>query len=164
MHCRICAILAIPELGIKKGIVTDVPAETLSLFNERLQQIHMGELLGPVCALRQWGKELQGTSAIFFIDNMGVLCNIVNGSSRQLDAGSLTFALHVRLASLNLACWWEWVQSESNCSDGGSRVGITCPVARHLGIQLVHIPFPSLPANFTSLRPHEWQHFWEQQQ
>ena len=94
------------------------------------------------------------------VDNMGVLCNIVNGSSRQLDAGTLVFALHLKLARLNATCWWEWVESESNCSDGGSRVGICCPLAASLGIPLVEVPFPCLPGNFMSMSPAEWDKFW----
>ena len=107
---------------------------------------------------------LKNTSAVFFIDNMVVKCNIVNGASKQLDAGSLTFALHLRLASLNTACWWEWIASESNCSDGGSRVGVgtvECPMAKSLGIILEHIEFPRLPRNFMWMRPCEWAEFWE---
>ena len=84
---------------------------------------------------------------------MGVLCNIVNGSARQLDAGTITFALHLRIAALNATCWWEWVESESDCSDGGSRVGLTCPVAKALGIVLTERQFPVLPATSCGCNP-----------
>ena len=43
---------------------------------------------------------LMGTSA----DNMGVLCNIMNGAAKELDAGTVTFALHLRLAELKASC------------------------------------------------------------
>ena len=71
---------------------------------------------------------------------MGVLCNIANGAARELDAGTVAFAIHLRLAALKASIWWEWVESESNCSDGGSRVGVTCPLAKKLGITLKEIP------------------------
>ena len=90
----------------------------------------MGELLAPICSILQWGDLMKDASVIFYICNMGVLCNIANGSAKQLDAGTVTFALHLQLASLRSSAWWEWVESESSCSDGGSRVGITCPVAK----------------------------------
>lgn len=123
----------------------------------------MGELLAPVCAVLHWGSLLHDASAIFYIDNMGVLCNIVNGSSRQLDAGTVTFALHLRLATLRTSAWWEWVESESNCSDGGSRVGTTCPIAKSLGIDLREFSFPAIPFHFMRMEPSEWARFWEQQ-
>ena len=134
--CKLCAIVQPQEEGARpEGIVLQVPVAVLSSFNERKQQIHMGELLAPICAILRWPQFFSGTSAIAYIDNMGVLCNIVNGSSRAGDAGTLVFALHLQMARLNSCIWWEWVESESNCSDGGSRVGVCCPLARQLGIQ-----------------------------
>ena len=133
------------------------------MFKERKQQIHMGELLGPICAVLRWPNLLKDRSAVFFVDNMGVLCNIINGTSSQLDAGSLTFALHLRIATLQITPWWEWVESDSNCSDGGSRIGITCPLARELGIHMSQMPFPRLPDDFLSSNPSDWVEFWEEQ-
>ena len=118
-----------------------VPPEVVKLFEDRKQQIHMGELLAPICAILRWQELLKNESATFYIDNMGVFCKIVNGSSRALDAGTSVFALHLRLASLNMTCWWEWVASESSCSNGGSRVGVCCPLARELGIPLASFSF-----------------------
>ena len=160
-QCRICAIIAPALPAAPEGIVLDVPIEVFESFKQRKQQIHMGELLGPFCAILQWPDLLRDSSTIFWIDNMGVLCNIVNGASRELDAGTLTFAMHLRLVNLNATCWWEWVASESNCSDGGSREGVTCPMARKLGISLVRKQFPDLPEGFTQMKPSEWENYWE---
>ena len=90
---------------------------------------------------------------------MGVLCNIVNGASRAFDAGTLVFALHLQLAKLNATVWWEWVESESNCSDGGSRVGVFCPLAKMLRIPLVDCAFPEFPADFWTMSPRDWERF-----
>ena len=160
--CKLCGIISLEGMD-PEGFVTVVPPSLIALFKERKQQIHMGELLAPVCAVLQWGRWFRDASSIFYIDNMGVLCNIVNGSARELDAGTMTFALHLQLASLRSSAWWEWVESESNCSDGGSRVGITCPIARELGITLREVPFPSIPNNFMRMSPSEWACFWEEQ-
>ena len=160
-QCKLCAILFLPG-SVPEGIVSQVPRDLLDAFNERKQQIHMGELLAPMCALFTWGEFLRNASTIFYVDNMGVICNIVNGSSRTGDAGTLTFALHVRLATLGTTAWWEWVQSESNCSDGGSRVGTACPVARSLGISMREIQFPGIPRHFMRMSPKDWVKFWEE--
>ena len=159
--CKLCGIIAIEGAGAK-GIVLTVPPAIISMFNERKQQIHMGELLAPVCSVLQWGELIKDSSVIFYIDNMGVLCNLVNGSARQIDAGTVTFALHLQLATLRSSVWWEWVESESNCSDGGSRDGITCPLAKELGIPLREIKFPDIPTHFMRMSPLEWAKFWEE--
>ena len=161
--CKLCAIIAPPVPGVPFGIVTTVPKATLATFKDRKQQIHMGELLAPICGLLHWTRIVRDCSCISYIDNMGVLCNIVNGAAKQIDAGALTWALCLRLARLNTSMWWEWVESASNCSDGGSRVGISCPVAKSLGIQLKEVPFPVLPENFMYASPEQWEHFWQEQ-
>ena len=160
--CKLCGIIS-SEGHAPKGFVSAVPASLMLAFKERKQQIHMGEMLAPFCVLLQYGDLLRDTSSIFYIDNMGVLCNIVNGAARELDAGTVTFALHLRLAELKASVWWEWVESESNCSDGGSRVGITCPVASGLGITLEEIPFPPIPLEFMRMSPLEWARFWKEE-
>ena len=160
--CKLCGIISF-DGGESKGIVLTVPPSLISVFNERKQQIHMGELLAPVCSVLHWGQLIKDASVIFYIDNMGILCNVVNGSARQLDAGTVTFALHLQLASLRSSVWWEWVESESNCSDGGSREGITCPIAKELGITLKEVDFPDIPAHFMRMTPLEWSKFWEEQ-
>ena len=160
--CKLFAIVQPKEECSKpKGIVLQVPPATLHLFQHRKQQIHMGELLAPLCAVLEWPEMFADTGAIAYIDNMGVLCNIVNGSSRAFDAGTLVFALHLQLARLNSTIWWEWVESDSNCSDGGSRVGICCPLAEHLGIQMVERQFQELPHDFLRLSPRGWEQFWK---
>ena len=162
--CKLCAIIRPRPPLLPQGIVLKVPPEIFKYFKERKQQIHMGELLAPICAMLKWPHLMMNESAIFYIDNMGVLCNIVNGASRAEDASTLIFALHLRLAKLNAKCWWEWVESESNCSDGGSRVGTLCPLAADLGIPLVEHAFPSIPANFQHMLPEAWESWWEVQQ
>ena len=146
-----------------RGIVIKVPDDIMLQFKERKQQIHMGELLAPFCAFAHWPDLLKDASTINYIDNMGVLCNIVNGAASELDAGTLVFALHLRMTMLNTSCWWDWVESEFNCSDGGSRVGVCCPLAKMLNIELVEIPFPNFPTNFLNLGPLGWSNYWKEQ-
>ena len=160
--CKLCGIISTQGMA-PEGFVATVPPSLIASFQERKQQIHMGELLAPVCSILQWKQAVTDASLIFYIDNMGVLCNIVNGSAKQLDAGTVTFALHLQLAALRSSAWWEWVESESNCSDGGSRVGVTCPVAKSLGITLKEIQFPAIPNHFMRMTPLEWARFWEEQ-
>jgi hypothetical protein len=64
----------------------------------------------------------------------------------QASASSLNFALHLRIASMHSAVWWDYVNTHSNVANGGSRVGVSCEVASSLGIKLEAIPFPALPS------------------
>ena len=161
--CKLCAIIKPRPPRLPQGIVMTVPPSVVAIFVQRKQQIHMGELLAPMMALLRWPELMENESTINYIDNMGVLCNIVGGSSRAPDAGTLIFALHLRMAKLKVRSWWEWVESESNCSDGGSRVGVLCPVAAALGIPLVEHPFPFLPVGFMTMMPEEWDRWWIEQ-
>ena len=40
------------------------------------------------------------------------------------------------MAKLKAFTWFEYVASASNCSDGGSRDGVHCKLAKKLGIEL----------------------------
>ena len=80
-----------------------------------------------------------------FIDNMAVQCSLITGSSRAPDVAVITAATHIALARLGISVWFEYVASKSNCSDGGSRVGVSCPIAKALGVKLTRVQFPDLP-------------------
>jgi hypothetical protein len=91
---------------------------------------------------------------------MGVLCSIVNSNAKQKDAAPLVSALHLRMVSLSTSIWWEYIPSESNVSDGGSRTGVTDPVAIALGFNMRHIECPQLRNNFMQCMPSDWESFW----
>jgi hypothetical protein len=159
-RARLCAIISCSELAVSRGVVCDIPVEVIATFCDRIQQIHMCELLGPFVAFKVFHEWLSGANIVAFIDNMGVLCGLVNGASRQLDASSLIFALHLRMANMRSSVWWDYVNTHSNVADGGSRVGVSCEVAKSLGIKLKAIPFPALPRDFTRAFPSDWKDFW----
>jgi hypothetical protein len=63
--CRLCAIIQPKELVAKpRGIVLKVPPTVMNLFQERKQQMHMGELLAPICAVLRWPEQFRNTGAI----------------------------------------------------------------------------------------------------
>ena len=51
-------------------------------------------------------------------------------------------ATHVKLHSLGCRLWVEWIDSESNVSDGLSRLGVLDPWTRDRHWQLRDFPFP----------------------
>jgi hypothetical protein len=82
---------------------------------------------------------------VAFIDNMAVQCSLITGSSRAPDVSVITAATHIALARLGISVRFKYVASKSNCSDGGSRVGVSCSTARTLGVKLTKVKFPDLP-------------------
>ena len=90
---------------------------------------------------------------------MSVLCGVVNGTMGAPDLANAVFGLHWRLALLNSTCFWEWVASESNVADGGSRIGVACEMAHKLGCPLVQVEWPAWPSNFPRALPEDWEKF-----
>jgi hypothetical protein len=77
-----------------------------------------------------------------FCDDMGVVHQAVNGYAKELDAKLLSHCFHVHAARLQIRSWIEYVNTLSNCSDGGSREGVSCKLAQRLGIPLRYIACP----------------------
>ena len=65
---------------------------------------------------------LRGRSLLWFEDNSAVLSGLFKGSSGHpmLDAGAA--AIHLLLAALGARAWFEYVESDSNWSDGASKL------------------------------------------
>ena len=160
-RARICFVVACASRHIRRGAVIDVPPEVLARFQPSETLIAQAEALAPMLALYFEPDLLQQCLLTVFIDNMGVLCNFVLGSSSSLDLGCIVHATVLRLMRRGVRAWWEHVPSKSNIADGGSRVGASCPVAAKAGITLVSKVFPrEWPQNHVQLSMKEWQRFW----
>jgi len=158
---RLCYIICAAAEGVKRGAVIDVPLAVFSSFEQRNTQIAMAEGLAPMMVAYFEPNLLRECYAIFFIDNMSVMCSAVLGHSTQIDMSCIIFALYLRLAELQCRPWWEYVPSDSNIADGGSRVGTSDPVAAKAGNRLEYITsFPSWPADFLHTQVADWKDFW----
>ena len=71
----------------------------------------------------QHGDVLAGKDVIVFVDNDAACAVLIRGSTSQEDACDIAQALHWRLTAVGCRAWFEWVDSESNPSDGLSRDG-----------------------------------------
>ena len=155
---KLCAIVA--NNSSKWGVVCDVPPAFYSFVIPRETHITMGELLA-VCLIPRFFREyIEHASNISFIDNMGVIHSIVNGTARVSDLSAFTHALHRKLVKIKADFWWEYVASASNISDGGSRIGITCPLAREAGIHLTYVEFKMPPPLFPFCSIYDWDNWW----
>ena len=132
------------------------------MLSERATQISIGELLAVFLLCWSFPAQLKKASAALFIDNIGVVYNLVNGSARSPDLASLTFAIHLLWQRLEVEPWLEHVQNWSNPADGGSRIGVQDPVAAKLGVHLSQVQMPELPKSFPKTTLNEWNAFLDQ--
>ena len=88
---------------------------------------------------------LKGRSLLWFEDTSAVLSGLVKGSSGHpmLDAGAAT--IHLLLAALEARAWFEYVESDSNWSDGASRLLTADPWAKANGFTVEMGGVPAWP-------------------
>ncbi len=155
---KLCAIVA--NQSSRVGVVATVPDALYPLLCLRSTQIVIGELLAVFLAFGCFPNYFRGSSAVAFVGNLNVIHICVNGAARHIDTGVFTLALHRRLAKLRVEVWWEYVPSQSNLSDGGSRVGTACDMAAEANIPLRSIEFIMPPSCFPRSAPDEWDSWW----
>ena len=95
-----------------------------------------------ILGITQFRDTIKGRSLLRFEDNSAVLSGLVKGASghAMLDAGAAT--IHLLLASLGARAWFEYVESDSNWSDGASRSLADDPWAKanQFDVKIGHVP------------------------
>ena len=168
--CESCPPLRLPVvqvawivLGTVNGVAeagfTVLPDAVIQSFEERSTYIAQGEAFGPLLGVHFHSQVLGRSHNIFFIDNLGVLSALVVGRARVADFGTIIHAFHLSLAHLGSTAWFEHVESGANPSDGGSRAGAACPVAKRLNVVLLEHQFPPWPGNVLHASPQDWLAF-----
>ena len=61
---------------------------------------------------------------LWFIDNEAAVASLIRGSSSQIDVHTLVQVAHFLFQGFQIRVWIEWIDSESNPSDGLSRDGV----------------------------------------
>ena len=127
-----------------------VPSLVLDSWLPRKQQIYPGEALCGVTVPWFHQAFLRGFDILWFVDNEAAASSLIRGSSRPDDVHHTAQLSHVLLHGLGCRAWIEWVDSESNPSDGLSRQGLEDPWTLLQGWTLAEYPFPAqlLPSNF----------------
>ena len=67
----------------------------------------------------------------------------------------MSLALHALLCRLRAVSWIEYVASQSNAADGGTRAGMADVVVRELRVPLRQVPFPAWMASLFYCSPVE---------
>ena len=124
------------------GEVCFVPPKFLHRCQTRESYIAVAELLAASAPLIRHLSLVVGAFVTSHLDSMTAIFSLVKGNSKAWDLASLSMVYHALLTSARVNAWFEWVPTASNPADGGSRVGVSCSVARALDIPLNVVPFP----------------------
>ena len=61
------------------------------------------------------------------MDNAAAVSTLIRGSAKPEDIDNIAAAVAFQNASLDHQAWFEWIDSDSNPSDGLSRLGVVDP-------------------------------------
>ena len=127
-----------------------VPQECLDGWIPRRQQIFPGETLCGLAVPWFHFDRLRHQDLLWFIDNEGACSALIRGASRQPDVHLIAQFSSLLLHSLGSRSWYEWVDTESNCSDGLSRDGLRDAWTAAQNWDICEYPFPEalLPDTF----------------
>ena len=119
------------------------------------------ETLGPMLAITFASRVLKKSCANFFMDNLSGLCSLVKGGSRRRDLSALACGVWLGMHFHDIRGWFDYVESESNIADGGSRDGVVDKLAQAYHVRLAPIANFSLPPSFPATTPDQWFEWWE---
>ena len=119
-----------------EGVTVKVSDATLHSMNVRATQVFPCEALAVTHALLTYERELAGADILSFVDNEAACAAFIKGSSSSTDVDHLVSVAHLVACRANIRVWYEWVDSDSNISDGLSRQGLEDPFAISQGWQL----------------------------
>ena len=117
------------------GVLVDNVGRSRAYFSHCLNKSHMvdlgadkkktiifeAELLAVILAMRVWSSFLNGTQAVFYIDNNSARDVAISTNGRSSMAMKLVESLLVLEQQLSIYPWYTRVPSPSNCADAPSR-------------------------------------------
>ena len=106
------------------GQTADVSWEIVQSWTPRRVYIFPAEAFAAYAAVWNHREMLRGKDILIFIDNEAAAAALIRGSSAADEVNVIAQSLHWLLLEHNIRMWIEWVDSESNVSDGLSRDGL----------------------------------------
>ena len=103
-----------------------VPQAVLDSWADRRQQIYPGETLAVLAVPMLYADLFQNRDVLWFLDNQASLATALTGASTQDDVHELSHLAAVCRVRTSTRMWFDWIDSESNPSDGLSRLGLSC--------------------------------------
>ena len=139
---------ATPGVGwvlIEEGRTTEgrtllLSERTVSSWQVRDQQIFPAESFVPLVAMNWHMERLRGRDVFLFIDNEAAVAAHIRCGTSAADVRTMIHAFHWQLQTAGVRVWIEWIDSDSNPSDGLSRLGCEDPWTVQQGWSLAEIP------------------------
>eukprot|EP00435_Cladocopium_sp_Y103_P038090 s83_g10.t1 len=119
-----------------------VPPEVLATWLPRKQQIYPGEAVVALVLPVLLPEVLAARGILWFIDNESAVSTLVRCASSQCDVHEIAQYSHYLLHMLRSRVWYEWIDSDSNPSDGLSRLGLEDEWTQSQNWDLKAFPFP----------------------
>ena len=84
--------------------------------------VHQAEIMPVNLTYRGWADRLRGRRALAFVDNDAAKYAVISGTSQNIASSCLVESLWEDVSELQSFLWVERVPSESNISEGPSRL------------------------------------------
>ncbi len=104
----------------------------MQAWGPRKTQFVMAEAFAIVACLLTSHELFRYRDVIWFVDNEAVCAAAIRGTSSAADVADVVGTVACLSAKLQARVWYEWIDSAANVSDGLSRVGTDCLLARAL--------------------------------
>ena len=133
-------VIFFPDGSTPTGYTSLVSQAFLLGLIVRKTQIFACEAVAVPQLIIQLQDVFAGRDVVWYIDNEAACSSLVRGASRQEDVGLLSGIAHLIMMLLHCRIWFEWVDSDSNPSDGLSRDGLCDEWTLRQGWDLYELP------------------------
>ena len=126
-----------PLISTTKPVIAktlDIPQDIVDLWKPRSQQIFPAEAFAPLAACFDDPDTFSNRDALWFIDNEAAASTLIRGATAQEDVQHIAEATQLLWTTLFARVWIEWIDSDSNPSDGLSRDGLCDAWCRAHGV------------------------------
>ena len=113
-----------------KGFSLIVNESITSRLIEREQQILAVEAFAAAAAPWISPEIFSDRDSVWFVDNAAAVSTLIRGAAKPEDIDRIATTVAFQNASLRHRPWFEWIDSDSNPSDGLSRLGVEDPWTR----------------------------------
>ena len=138
-----CGWVVFPPQRRPIGQSVTIPAEWIAAWEPRETQIFAAEVFCSLLVPFNLPHFFRGQDVLLFIDNEAAAAAIIRGSSSSVDVDSIVQISSIVLLHLEARLWVEWINSDSNPSDGLSRDGLADEWSLAQGWELSAAKLPS---------------------
>ena len=147
-----CGWVAFPPQGRPTGQTVTVPPAWIAEWEPRETHIFAAEAFCSLLVPFNLPHLFHGQDILWFIDNEAAAA-IIRGSSFSVDVDATVQIAAVMLLRMESRLWVEWINSDSNPSDGLSRAGLSdeWTMAPGWELSVAQLPSPTLHETLETL-------------